>query len=134
MTNREWLRSLSNKELTKLICNHGSCFFCSYRANKCMDDTLFQDCENGICEWLNSEHGNPMPEMKAGDFIYTKTKEYGCLILVCVKEEEGKILSSIDKEKCVSLSAFMYKEIRKICRYDNKKHCMTEIWSADDDR
>lgn len=127
MTNREWLNSLSNEKMAEKLHEKGKCGLCIWEYKECMD------CANGITQWLNKKHIEPMPEIKAGDFIYTKTEEYGSMLLICVKEEKDKILYIIDKETCVSLSAFLYKEIRKICRYDSKKHCIKEIWRADDD-
>lgn len=128
MTNREWLRSLSNKELTKLICNHGSCYFCSYRENKCIDDTLFQDCENGICEWLNSEHDNPMPEIRIGDAVYSYYRDESRAMFIVMSnihasDSHGVIVRWRELDR-----------IWKIARMNDAKEMLEVIWRADNDR
>lgn len=51
MTNREWLMSLSDRDLSKRINNY--CSMCSFvDDNRCCID----GCTYGIQEWLNAEH------------------------------------------------------------------------------
>lgn len=54
MTNLEWLRTLSAKELAKLLIDN--CCMCSYMESDC-----YMNCESGHITWLNEEH---VPKIK----------------------------------------------------------------------
>lgn len=51
MTNREWLESLSDKELAFKLIGERRCSFCYFKegSEKC----LSSHCENGVIYWLN---------------------------------------------------------------------------------
>ena len=58
MTNREWLRSLTDNELAGIFCDNdlgNICNICVYRNDRkgCMDVVC---CEDGVSEWLKQEH------------------------------------------------------------------------------
>ena len=58
MTNREWLRSLTDNELAEIFCDNdlgNICNICAYRDDRkgCMDAVY---CEDGVSEWLKQEH------------------------------------------------------------------------------
>ena len=58
MTNREWLRSLTDNELAEIFCDNdlgNICNICAYRDDRkgCMDVVC---CEDGVSEWLKQEH------------------------------------------------------------------------------
>ena len=57
MTNREWLRSLTDNELAGIFCDNdlgNICNICAYRDDRkgCMDVVC---CEDGVLEWLLQE-------------------------------------------------------------------------------
>ena len=57
MTNREWLRSLTDNELAEIFCDNdlgNICNICVYRNDRkgCMDVVC---CEDGVSEWLKQE-------------------------------------------------------------------------------
>lgn len=60
MTNREWLRSLTDEELAdffiddKRNLNGGICNICAHDVNCMYDKTL--KCNNGIAIWLKQEY------------------------------------------------------------------------------
>ena len=54
MTNREWLESLSDEELAKLILESTDCDFCAYQANSI--DCYDKSCKTGHLTWLQAEH------------------------------------------------------------------------------
>lgn len=51
MKNKEWLKSLNDIELAKFL-NSKPCSYCSYSNSHCY---RFQNCIDGIVEWLNEE-------------------------------------------------------------------------------
>ena len=58
MTNREWLRSLTDNELAEIFCDNdlgNICNICAYKNDRkgCMNVTC---CEYGVSEWLKQEH------------------------------------------------------------------------------
>lgn len=58
MTNREWLRSLTDNELAEIFCDNdlgNICNICVYRNDRkgCMNVTC---CEYGVSAWLKQEH------------------------------------------------------------------------------
>lgn len=58
MTNREWLRSLTDNELAEIFCDNdlgNICNICVYRNDRkgCMNVMC---CEDGVSEWLKQEH------------------------------------------------------------------------------
>ena len=58
MTNREWLRSLTDNELAEIFCDNdlgNICNICVYRNDRkgCMNVMC---CEYGVSEWLKQEH------------------------------------------------------------------------------
>ena len=58
MTNREWLRSLTDNELAEIFCDNdlgNICNICVYRNDRkgCMNVMW---CEDGVSEWLKQEH------------------------------------------------------------------------------
>ena len=62
MTNLEWLRTLSAKELAKLLVDR--CCMCIYMKSGCcsyMESGCYMDCESGHITWLNAEH---VPKIK----------------------------------------------------------------------
>ena len=57
MTNREWLRSLTDNELAEIFCDNdlgNICNICAYRNDRkgCMNVMC---CEDGVSEWLKQE-------------------------------------------------------------------------------
>ena len=57
MTNREWLRSLTDNESAEIFCDNdlgGVCNICAYDVNCMYDKTL--KCNNGIATWLKQEY------------------------------------------------------------------------------
>ena len=57
MTNREWLRSLTDNELAEIFCDNdlgNICNICVYRNDRkgCMNVMC---CEYGVSEWLKQE-------------------------------------------------------------------------------
>lgn len=66
MTNREWLNKLSDKELAGEL--HG-CKHCAYIGEFCCERPEYKNCVDGITEWLNAEHIEPMPELQVGDIV-----------------------------------------------------------------
>ena len=60
MTNREWLKSLTDNELAEIFCDNnvgGICNICAYRNNRkgCMNIVF---CEDEVSEWLMEEHND----------------------------------------------------------------------------
>lgn len=53
MTNREWLESLPDSEMAKIIAK--SCATCVYEDTYC-GGTIERTCCNGTTEWLQQEH------------------------------------------------------------------------------
>ena len=58
MTNREWLRSLTDDELAEIFCDNdlgNICNICVYRNDRkgCKNVMC---CEDGVSEWLKQEH------------------------------------------------------------------------------
>ena len=58
MTNREWLRSLTDNKLAEIFCDNDLGNICNICANRddrkgCMDVVC---CEDGVSEWLKQEH------------------------------------------------------------------------------
>ena len=123
MTNREWLNSLSDEELARVI-HHTCCNCCIYVNDKC------GDCEEGITEWLNKKYIGPMPELKVGDVISLlvdgiKMRDYAIL---SDKYAYGLFCGYIAEWTIVS------KEIKRIQRINNNTGDMEEIWRADDEK
>lgn len=57
MTNREWLRSLTDNELVEIFCDNnvgGVCNICAYDGIECEEI----ECNDGIAEWLQKEYKN----------------------------------------------------------------------------
>ena len=54
MTNREWLATLTDVELSKILLPSVTCEHCTYKDNiyLCKE----KGCRNGIELWLKSEH------------------------------------------------------------------------------
>lgn len=56
MTNREWLRSLTDEKLAEFFSKGnvwaGICNICAYGDGFCVD----HECHEGITEWLQQEH------------------------------------------------------------------------------
>ena len=60
MTNREWLRSLTDNELAEIFCDidlSNICNMCAYRNDRkgCINAAC---CKDGVLEWLAQEHKN----------------------------------------------------------------------------
>lgn len=56
MTNREWLQTLTDEELIKLLYSNDdgiNCDVCSRRSSK-LECTPY--CRDGMKEWLNQQH------------------------------------------------------------------------------
>lgn len=55
MTNREWLRSLTDNELAEIFYDNdlgGICNICAYDCIECRE----LECHDGVVEWLQKEH------------------------------------------------------------------------------
>ena len=60
MTNREWLRSLTDNELAEIFCDidlSNICNMCAYRNDRkgCINAAC---CKDGVLEWLEQEYKN----------------------------------------------------------------------------
>lgn len=57
MTNRDWLRSLTDSELAEFFCENdlgGVCNICAHDCYCMYDEKL--KCDNGIATWLKQEY------------------------------------------------------------------------------
>jgi len=129
MTNRKWLRGMSNEEMAKLISNHNSCYFCLYKGGKCIDDTQLLLCENGICEWLNSEHGNPMPEIRVGDVLQFKIGDSNKIYTATVIREDW--MFSLDIDCGLARISDSYYKVVELWRFNGER--LDTIWRTNDE-
>lgn len=123
MTNREWLNSLSNEKLAEKLHEKGKCGLCIWEYKECMD------CANGITQWLDKKHIEPMPQIKEGDYILY---EYSNVVYraFCVY---GNIVYLIDRGVCTNFGGEIKESTIVIKRYDNIKGTLEDIWRADDE-
>lgn len=126
MTNREWLNSLSNEEIAKVI-NQSCCRLCIGKndGKYCYE----HDCDEGIKEWLNKKHIEPMPEIKAGDYIVYK-KGGSLYRAVCVY---GNIVYRIDRGWCCNYGDEMQEKTISIKRYDVANGTLEDVWKAENE-
>lgn len=126
MTNREWLNKLSDKELAGEL--HG-CKQCAYNGKFGCERPEYKNCVDGIMEWLNSKHDNPMPEIEAGDYIFY---EYSDVIYraFCIS---GKLIFLIDRGVCTRFDGEIKQRTVAIKRYNPTKETMEDIWRADNE-
>lgn len=57
MTNRDWLRSLTDSELVEFFCENdldGICNICAYDCIECRE----LECHDGATKWLQKEYKN----------------------------------------------------------------------------
>jgi hypothetical protein len=70
MTNREWLFSLSDEELAvRILYDHCRCCI-NHDSVGCKGGNCIG--KDGVIEWLNKKHKEPMPTLKVGDIVQTK--------------------------------------------------------------
>ena len=128
MLNREWLNSLSNRELAEKL-DGLSCNFCIYRKrNGDCEKPIDKNCLDDIEAWLGKKHVELMPEIKEGDFVYyLRNGESRLGICVCTN-----IVYLIDKNVCTSFEGEIKQKTIGIRRYTHKKG-MVDIWRSDND-
>ena len=69
MTNEQWLNTLSTEEKANFFVKN-----CNLCIHDCVDKYRSENiCENGIKEWLKKEHKEPLPILKVGDIVQTKS-------------------------------------------------------------
>lgn len=130
MLNRQWLNSLSNKELAKLINKNDSCDYCIRSINGDCESEYCQSsgyCEKGIEEWLETEHEKPMPEIKEGDCIFFQENGH-VYTAFCVY---GNSVYLAKKRVCTIWNGELKKNTFLITRYNRKTEEMEVIWRAD---
>lgn len=132
MTNRKWLRGLSNKELARLINKNDTCDFCIRSINGDCDSERCESseyCEEGIVEWLNAKYKNPMPKLKVGDILRFRFKD-GIRVYIASVVGEGYMYSPDSGYRLAEINDSHYR-IVEIWRFDGKK--LNIIWRADND-
>lgn len=124
MKNIDKIRAMSAEELGAFLGKAiNQCSLCHYQdIPECNGN-----CEKGITIWLRAKHEEPMPEIKAGDYIvYEKD---GCLCrAVCVF---GNIVYRIDRGGCCNYGGEMQEKTISIKRYDITSGTLEDIWRAD---
>lgn len=88
MTNREWLEKLSDEKFARIM---------SYGEDYCRpeDNRMFctnNECYNCVRKWLNEEHPNPMPKLKAGMFVEADNGFGACVGIITVDDDDNMIV------------------------------------------
>lgn len=87
MTNREWLEKLSDEEFAHFI---------AFGDKYCRpDDGIFctsDECPHCVLKWLNEEHPNPMPELKAGMFVEADNGFGAGIGIIAVDDDDNMIV------------------------------------------
>lgn len=127
MTNLDKIRQMSAEELVKMFDGAWGCYRCSYNEGGACGRLGDNQCTDGIIKWLNSEHENPMPEIKVGDYIVYK-KDSVLWRAVCVY---GNIVYRIDRGGCYDYGGEMQEKTISIKRYSILTGTLEDIWRAD---
>ena len=123
MTNREWLNKLSDKELAGEL--HG-CKHCAYIGEFCCERPEYKNCVDGITEWLNAEHIEPMPELQVGDVLTSNTNQ----TFIVVHKDYAY---DVSEERIDSLNYVLsVYAIVDVSRFDINGKCQL-IWRADNE-
>lgn len=120
MTNEKWLNTLSTEEKAKFLVR--SCNFCS---RGCVDKYRSENvCENGVKEWLQKKHIDPMPKLQIGDVLTSITNR---TFIVVHKD----YVYDVSDERIASLNWVLgvYTNV-DVSRVDINGKCQS-IWRAD---
>lgn len=90
MTNREWIESLSDERLTKLLM--GAC------DNYCAGCNCEYDCVKGITTWLQQEHKEPKKELTAAQLYGVFRKGFQDRRAISLEEAE-KIIKGVFEDE-----------------------------------
>lgn len=123
MTNEKWLNTLSIEEKAKFLVR--SCNFCIHDCDN--NDCSENHCKDGINEWLNAEHKEPMPELKAGDVIFYTQNNFKYYAF-CVY---GNIVYAPSKGECCNFGGEIKDSTTCIKRYNPKTSLLEDIWRAE---
>lgn len=99
------------------------CDVCAYYTGGPCDKRK-SECIEGMIKWLDQE-SNPMPEIKAGDMLFTSDMQY----YVAVAPDK---LTTLNCFVLVDLdNALKFDTILKIMRWDPENNELLEIWRAE---
>lgn len=129
MTNRKWLRGMSDKELARQVNNSDSCDYCIRSMNgDCKSEYCESSeyCEEGIVEWLEQEHIEPMPRIKIGDVIYCNINKSKARFVVMSDTHASNLHGVMVRWRELN-------NIWKIERMNDEKEMVEVIWRRDND-
>lgn len=120
MKNIDKVRTMTAEELAKL---------CQNRCKMCVCQEKYycrNSCAEGIVEWLQQEHIEPMPEIKIGDVIYCN---------ICKSRARFVVMSDI---YAINLKGIFIRwreknDIWKIERMNDGTGFLEVIWRADNE-
>lgn len=92
MTNREWIESLSDERIARLLGIEPCDNYCTC-ANGCNDE-----CVEGIIEWLQSEHEEPKKELTAAQLYGVFRKGFQDRRAISLEEAE-KIIKGVFEDE-----------------------------------
>lgn len=96
MTNREWLESLSDKELAKSLGYVNCDMYCVYYNDS--DKCRHNSCEAGITEWLQEEHKEPKKGLTAAQLYDVFRKGFQDRRAISLEEAE-KIIKGVFEDE-----------------------------------
>ena len=129
MTNYEWLNALSvekKAEWIEWLDDTTTCEVCAYHIDEEKFCKPLQLCKEGIIEWLNAKHIEPMPEIKIGDVVFVRIGGHFEKLVVMSDVYASNLHNMMVRWRELD-------DIKKIERMNDEKEMMECIWRADNE-